>query len=230
LQKLSESRRTFLQDATRSYMNQLQGSPAAEYLANRRLLAPSPEKDPFLFGYVGSPLPGHEMFEGWMAIPYIRQPQGRPLTVVSIRFRCVNPECVTYHEDGSRTETHNGHGKYMTSPGDTTWLYNTSALLQPTSWVAITEGELDAATAVHCGIPTVGVPGAESWTDHFSDLFLGYETVYILSDGDKPGMNFARKVAGKIGNGKVLPWPDGEDTNSMFVAHGAQAIRDRIPE
>jgi len=107
-------------------------------------------------------------------------------------------------------------------------MYNTLALLQDTATVAITEGELDAITASISGIPAVGIPGATSWQSYFREPFLGYQTVYILADGDDPGMKFAETVAKTLPNSKIIPMPDKTDVNSLVVQHGPKALLERI--
>lgn len=152
-----------------------------------------------------------------LAIPYLRQLPGGRLTVVSIRFRCAVADC-----------THQGHGKYMTSPGDRPRLYNTPDLLVPSPRAAITEGEFDAAVASAAGIPAVGVPGSTSWQPWFREPFLGYEVVYILADGDDPGRKFASTVARQLPNAKVIQYPPGHDTNSFVQEYGPEALLERI--
>lgn len=214
----SDSQRNFLRVATEKYHANLSGSPADEYLRSRGLGFPSTAEavSRFQLGYVSDPLPGHEMFKGFLAIPYLRWSQDQIWSVVSIRFRCIND-----HD-------HKGHGKYMTLAGDCPRLYNTLALLKDSPRVAITEGEFDAITAQVCGIPTVGVPGAQAWQPHFREPFLGYRDVYVLSDGDEAGMQFANIVAGSLPNAKIIPCPDGQDVNSFVLDKGPQALMERL--
>jgi hypothetical protein len=193
MERLSESQRQFLREATHRYHGSLPGSPAEEHLGSRGLEAPSikDKVQKFRLGYVNDPLPGHEQFRGYLAIPYLRWSQHNGWTVPSIRFRCMAD-----HE-------HTGHGKYMTAPGDRPRLFNTVALLKPAPAVAITEGEIDAITAQVCGLPAVGVPGAQAWLPHFREPFLGYRDVFVLADGDEAGLRFANTVAGTLPNAKV---------------------------
>jgi len=218
MQRLSESQKKSLRDATLAYQRAFPGSPAEEYLASRGLGFPSikEEMDKFMLGYVAEPLPGHEQYQGMLAIPYLRWSREHGWAVVSIRYRCI--------ED----HDHKGHGKYMTVAGDRPRLYNTLALLRQSPIVAITEGEIDAMTAQVCGIPTVGVPGATSWKPYFREPFLGYRDVLILADGDEPGHKFASTVARELPNAKVVPCPPGEDVNSFVIAHGKNALLERI--
>lgn len=215
MQRLSESQRSYLREATTRYWRAFPDSPAAEYLANRGLDQQELSSE-FLLGYVADPLPGHEMHRGSLAIPFLRWSQDMGKSVVSIRFRCIKD-----HE-------HIGHGKYMTQAGDRPRLYNTLALMRQDPTIAITEGELDAVTAQLAGVPAVGVPGAEAWQPHFREPFLGYETVYILADGDEPGMRFANTVARTLPNARVIPCPEGEDVNSLVQKNGPEALKERM--
>ena len=74
MQRLSESQKKSLRDATLAYQRAFPGSPAEEYLASRGLGFPSikEEMDKFMLGYVAEPLPGHEQYQGMLAIPYLR--------------------------------------------------------------------------------------------------------------------------------------------------------------
>ena len=208
MQKLSESQRKYLWEATSRYRESLAGSPAEEYLASRGI----PASAPFGLGYVAEPLLGHEMYRGCLAIPYLRWSQWRGWSVATIRFRRLD----------------DGKPKYMTMPGDKPRLYNTHALTRYSKDIAITEGEIDAITAELAGIPTVGVPGAQMWKPHFRELFLGYRNVNILADGDEPGMEFAKSVAKTLPNARIIPMPDGSDVNDLVMREGKEALLSRI--
>ncbi|AOY12044.1 DNA primase [Mycobacterium phage Fayely] len=209
MQKLSESQRAYLWEATSRYRSSLPGSPADEYLASRGISGVAR----YGLGFVGDPLPGHEMYRGCLAIPYLRYwPWEDRWTTASIRFRRL---------DG-------GKPKYMTVAGDKPRLYNTGALAKYSRDMAITEGEIDAITAELAGVPAVGVPGAQNWKPHFRELFLGYRNVNILADGDESGMDFARQVAKTLPNARIIPMPDGEDVNSLVIKQGKDALLERI--
>lgn len=167
---------------------------------------------PFGMGYVEDPLPGHEMFRGCLAIPYMRWSQWRGWSVASIRFRNLSG-------DGP---------KYLTVAGDSPRMFNTVALIRYTPRIAITEGELDAVASQLAGLPAVGLPGASTWRPFMRELFLGYRDVFVLADGDEPGMKFANKVATDLPNAKVIPMPNGSDVNQLVNDEGPQALLDRI--
>lgn len=181
-------------------------------------MGPTSQKvtDRFRLGYVADPLPGHEMYRGMLAIPYLRQAETGDWSVVSMRFRCI------------QDHNHSGHGKYNTMAGDRPRLYNTRSLVQAHDTIAICEGELDAITALACGIQSVGIPGATAWQPHFREPFLGYESVYVLADGDEAGMRFARSIAETLPNAKIIPCPPGEDVNSWVLAGGAGQLKERL--
>jgi hypothetical protein len=214
MDRLSDVQKEFLREATSRYHAALPNSPADEYLTMRGLGWESikPAVNRFRIGYVGDPLPGHEQYKGYMSIPYLRWSADKEWAVVSIRFRRVD----------------DGKPKYLTLPGDRPRLFNTMALIKDTPNIAITEGELDAITATVCGIPAVGVPGVQAWQPWFREPFLGYRNVYVLADGDDPGMAFATKIASSLPNGKIIPMPQGEDVNSLVVLKGKEALLERL--
>lgn len=212
MEQQSASQRAFLKEAVKRYAKSLPDSPADEYLDRRGLN----RTQRFMLGFVDEPLPGHEQFNGFLAIPYLRYPYGQEPIAVSIRFRCIQD-----HE-------HIGHGKYMTTAGDRPRLFNTRALMVPSHTVAVTEGELDAVTADEAGIPTVGVPGAQAWQAHFREPFLGYRTVSVIADGDEAGMQFAHHVAKSLPNARVIACPPGEDVNSLVLSEGPDAFLRRL--
>lgn len=208
MHKLSQSQRDYLWAATKKYSESLPGSPAAEYLESRGI----PPETKFGLGYVTDALPGHEMYVGCLAIPYLRYSQWRGWFSASIRFRRL---------DDSKP-------KYLTTPGDKTRLFNTHALTRHSPDICITEGEIDAITAHLAGLPAVGVPGAQAWKPYFREPFLGYRTVNILADGDDAGMQFARHVAGTLHNARIIPMPEGQDVNSFVLEQGKEALLERI--
>lgn len=215
MQMQNESQREYLKNATSQFHQELKDSPGEQHLAERGLLDDelAPLVNRLRIGYVGSPLQGFEAYQGCLAIPYLRRNPKNDWFTVSIRFRKL----------GDKPKP-----KYMTMPGDRPRLYNTYGLNFPTPVVGITEGELDALTATACGLPTVGVPGAQAWRPHFADLFKGYETVLVFTDGDEPGAEFGETVASTIPQARVVPSPPGEDINSILIKDGIEAVRKKF--
>lgn len=204
MHRLTQAQRDYLWEATTKYREAITGSPAEEYLASRGI----PTNTPFGLGYVAEPLPGHEMYRGCLAIPYLRWSQWRGWSVAAIRYRRL---------DG-------GKPKYMTMPGDKPRLYNTHALTKYSKDMSITEGEIDSVTAELAGVPAVGVPGAQMWKPFFRELFMGYRNVNILADGDEAGMDFAKQVAKTLPNARIIPMPDGSDVNDLVNREGKEAL------
>lgn len=219
----SEELKKFLAEATRRYAGSLEYSPAEEYLVRRGLLNPETEEElsRFRIGFVDDPLPGHEMYKGWMAIPYIRRAPGKDgksnWSVATMKFRCIqNHNC---------EEVHPRLGKYMSHPGADTRLFNTLDIQSSDNEIAICEGEIDAITAHLCGIPAVAVPGVKNWKDHYYRLFKGYKVVWIFADGDTWGEGLSKKLSEGMGDKvRIIKMPDGEDVNSMVLKHGKKAL------
>lgn len=163
---------------------------------------------------VVDPAPVHEAFEGRLSIPYVT-----PTGVVDLRFRCIEHE---------KCE---GHAKYLSLPNATPTLFNVRAFGIDSPYIAITEGEMDGiATELFCGIPAVGVPGVHMWAKYkyWRRCFEGYETVFIIPDGDKEGRGLANQISRDLseGNPLVVKMPDGLDANRFLMEHGAQAMFD----
>lgn len=157
------------------------------------------------------------MFRGMLAIPYLRNSPVQGQSVVSMRFRCIREDC-----------PHSDHGKYMSMPGADIRLFNTLPLQSSRETVGICEGEIDAITATLSGLPSVGVSGVESWKTHFREPFLGFRKVFILADGDEPGMRFATKIANLLPNAKIIPSAPGDDVNSEVLKHGPKALLEKV--
>lgn len=217
---LSAAQKKFLAEATSAYHASLPGSPAADHLESRGLLAPSVREqvDRFRLGYVDRPLVGHEPYRGMLAIPYLRWSPGSGWSVATMRFRCLRAGCD--HTD------HPG-GKYVGLPGHPPRLFNTVALLADSDDIGISEGEIDAITADVSGIPTVGLPGADAWRPHFREPFLGYRTAFTFTDGDAAGLKFGQMVTKELPNGLVVPMPLEQDVNSTVLAEGKKALIER---
>lgn len=217
---LSASQRDWLKRTTAKYHAALPQSQASEHLAARGL---DPEiLTKYRFGFVEEPEPGHERFQGRLAIPYLRRTITGDWSVVSIRFRCIVPEC--NHKSPDK------HGKYLDMHGE--WgkprLFNTVDAIDHQDEISITEGELDAVAGSVNGIPAVGISGATKWLPHWTEVFEGYSTVYVLTDGDEAGDSFGKLVCDNLNNARAIPMDRGEDVNSMVQKFGADKIKERM--
>lgn len=166
----------------------------------------------FQLGTVTEPINGHEMYEGWISIPYITAND----SCVGFKFRRIN----------------DGKPKYGSPTGQKAHLYNVADVLIMSPYIVICEGELDAViTSGMLGIPAVGVPGVQSWKPHFPKLFNGYDTVYVVGDNDvkedgsNPGADFAKRVSSEIINSQIVTLPAGLDINDYYLAYGSDATK-----
>jgi DNA primase len=119
--------------------------------------------------------------------------------------------------------------KYMGMPGTSTRLYNVNALHTAGNFIAVCEGEIDAITLSYsCGIPAVGVPGANAWKPHYGRLLADFETIYVFADGDQPGTDFAKSLSKEFNSVIIMQMPEGEDVNSMFLRNGSGYFTEKI--
>src|SRR5918999_1537373 len=102
---LSRSQRESLRESATKYHLNLMAGAGQDYLDSRSL---TDGAERFGLGVVSDPIPGHEMYQGMLSIPYVRFPTPERWVVVTIRFRCIREGC-----------THDYHGKYNSMPGDT---------------------------------------------------------------------------------------------------------------
>ena len=166
----------------------------------------------FQLGTITEPINGHEMYEGWISIPYITAGG----SCVGFKFRRVDE----------------GKPKYGSPTGQKAHLYNVCDITIDSPIVVVCEGELDTViTSGVLGIPAVGVPGVAAWKSHFPKLFGGYETVYVVGDNDikedgsNPGAEFAKRVANEVMNSTIVTLPAGMDINDYYLKHGVEQTR-----
>jgi DNA primase len=155
----------------------------------------------------------HSKYAGMICIPYVTKLAG----VVSLKFRQPHA-CIEAC----------GHAKYI-GPYETR-LYNTLAMDQADrlGYIAACEGEVNALTLDYlCGIPAVGIPGAEMWKAHpeWRELFKGYGRVLFFPDNDEAGERLAGCIGRDIDTLKIVKLPDGADANKAFMEIGADEIR-----
>jgi DNA primase len=202
--KQSASQKELLGKAAEKYAASI--SLAEDYLKSRGI--PMEIARLARLGVVAEPEVGHEQYQGRLAIPYVTKSG-----VVDLRFRSLNPAV---------------EPKYMGLTGADTKMYNVLDIERAGDYIGVCEGELDTLTMSACvGIPCVGVPGANSWKKHYTRLLADFERVFVFADGDQPGKEFASSLARELPV-TVVGFPDGEDVNSFYISHGAEAIRAKI--
>lgn len=166
----------------------------------------------FQLGSITNPINGHEMYQGWLSIPYITASGG----CVGFKFRRLDDL----------------KPKYGSPTGQKAHLYNVCDITLDSAYIVVCEGELDAiVTSGELGIPAVGVPGVAAWKNHFPKLFAGYETIFVVGDNDvkedgsNPGAEFAKRVANEVMNSQIVTLPPGMDINDYYLANGGAATR-----
>lgn len=169
----------------------------------------------FQLGTITDPINGHEMYEGWISIPYITANNH----CVGFKFRRVD----------------DGKPKYGSPTGQKAHLYNVTDVLIQSPYIVVCEGELDTViTSGVLGIPAVGVPGVQAWKPHYAKLFSGYDTIYIAGDNDvkedgsNPGQEFAKRIANEIFNSVIVSLPAGMDINDYYLSNGADATKELL--
>lgn len=209
MSKLSQERRRSLERATLQYAAHL--DDAAGWLEGRGLdLEHARSK---AFGVVVDPIPGHEYLAGRLTIPYLTD-----AGPVNMNFRCIEP-----HNCKER-----GHAKYTKARNSGSNLWGVQSIAHADDWIILTEGELDAFTWQQIGAPALAAPGAESWEDHWSHLLEDFSRVYVIAEGDKAGDSFWDKVSSRVTHTIKVKLPGGEDSNSLYVKGGAEALTSRI--
>ena len=166
----------------------------------------------YQIGTITEPINGHEMYQGWISIPYITAGG----SCVGFKFRRLDE----------------GKPKYGSPTGQKAHLYNVADITIMKPYIVVCEGELDTVIVSGVlGIPAVGVPGVAAWKSHFPKLFGGYETVYVVGDNDvkedgsNPGAEFSKRVANEVMNSTIVTLPPNMDINDYYLAHGAKATR-----
>ena len=166
----------------------------------------------YQIGSITEPINGHEMYTGWISIPYITASG----SCVGFKFRRVDE----------------GKPKYGSPAGQKAHLYNVCDIIIDSPYIVVCEGELDTViTSGVLGIPAVGVPGVAAWKPHFPKLFGGYDTVFVVGDNDvkedgsNPGAEFAKRVANEVMNSIIVTLPPSMDINDYYLAHGFDATK-----
>lgn len=196
---VSESLRKSLEAQVRQHEADI--APAVPYLQGRGISKDA--ANTYRLGYVGE-----GEYAGRLAIPYITADG----SVVDIRYRAL---------DGQEP-------KYMSRPGSTARLFSVTSLIGGTDTICVTEGEIDAITLNMCGIPAIGVPGANAWKSHWRLLLSDYTRIIVICDGDQAGRDFGKRFAQEIDEVQIVHLPDGDDINSMFTRDGSDELRRRV--
>ena len=169
----------------------------------------------YQLGTVTEPIEGHQMYEGWISIPYMTALG----LCAGVKFRRLD----------------DGKPKYGAPIGQKSHLYNVTATMAATKSIVVCEGEFDAIVMdALVGVPAVGVPGVAAWKPYYAKLFSGFDTIYVLGDNDlkedgsNPGMEFSRRVAGEVLNSQIVQLPPGMDITDYYLANGKDATANLV--
>lgn len=212
--KLSKERRNYLERAWETYAPNL--ADAGAWLERRGISLEFAAS--VGLGVVRDPLPGHESARGYLAIPYLTD-----AGPVNFNFRCIQ---------GHNCKEISYHSKYVRSKGSGVNLYGVQSVASAGEWIVVTEGEIDALTWQQVGVPAIGIPGAENWKEHWSNVFEDFSRVYLAEDGDGAGKDLWNAMTEHIDQSSTLvvrmKMPDGEDSNSMYLKSGKDYLLGRI--
>ena len=209
---LTQERLKLLNDLASNYHQKI-NNQTVEYLVSRGFTKELASQH--LLGTVPADCdPAHAQFIGWLSIPY-RVVNG----VTGFKFRRIDGE---------------PGPKYMAPLHQPARLFHAIAIAEQSDSIAICEGELDTCIANQI-VPAVGIPGAKAWRPHFSRLFAGYRTVYVLADNDdkgdssaNPGMELAEKVLAEVEQAQLVTLPAGHDVNSIVLSEGLSGLTQRM--
>jgi hypothetical protein len=159
-------------------------------------------------------VPKGERNAGRLSIPYLTKAGTK-----AFKFRCVaNHEC---HEVECV--------KYLLE-GDVR-IYNPDAFRDAGNVIGVCEGEVDAIVATTHLLPSIGIPGANSWTPNkaiWKFALRDFDDILVFADGDDAGMKFAREVVSDLGSKAYLVRCDTKTDVASMVAHGeADTLRER---
>lgn len=169
-------------------------------------------------GLVKNPIKGDGPFVGRLSIPYITD-----AGPVSMNFRCIlDHDCKAIDK----------HSKYRKPKGIETRLYGVQDYFNKGLAIHITEGELDTIILSRVvGLPSIGLPGSANWSDHYKYVFKDFDDMYMWCDGDSAGNAMFNKFAKEFGRRiKLVPLPEGEDVNSLYLKRGAEYMRSLVPQ
>ena len=167
-------------------------------------------------GVVTDPPGQHHHMRGRLSIPYLTD--AGPVAIVA---RCIeNHKCKETNDPN--------HGKMAKPNKQPNRLYGVQTAAWADDWIVVTEGEIDALTWHQIGVPAISIPGAKNWKPHYKNVFEDFSRVYLAIDGDDAGKLLWNTVKSELTHVIPVWFPAGEDSNSMFVKHGKDALIERI--
>lgn len=216
----SSEQMLFFEKAAAQYQTDLASDTAVQAYLTARGIGPRIAAT-FRLGVLRNPLPGHEVYRGRLAIPYITPLGG----VVTFSFRCLEDhvckDTVLFVNDKGVPVTCK---KYKAPEGMDRTLYNVGDFKKDADAIYICEGEIDTLTLSVCGFAAIGTPGVSQWKPQFTRCFADSAQIFCVADGDDAGYKMSRFLAAELKARTVRP-PRGEDVNSLYVKGGEDGIR-----
>jgi hypothetical protein len=146
-------------------------------------------------------------------IPYLDEAR----TEVATRFRLT----VTKPVEGDAT----GGNRFRWRSGTKPVLYGLWRLAEArrSGYVVVVEGESDAHTLWHHGVPAVGVPGASAWSEDWARYLDGISTIYVLIEPDRGGEATRRWLSrsGIRDRARLVSLAGAKDPSELHVADPA---------
>ena len=94
--------------------------------------------------------------------------------------------------------------------------------------LAICEGESDALAMAAApggeGLDVIALPGASTWRPEWAVHTVGYETVYVLGDGDGPGRKLNAAIRRDVLNACIVNLADGDDARKVAQRDVAELV------
>jgi len=201
LQPLTDSQMQTLEEAVASYEAALT-LEAVGYLLGRGLT-----KESVLthrLGVVADPIPAHERYRGWLAIPYLVK--GQP---VRVRFR--RPDWIS--SEGQ---------KYGQPTGETILTYGVDDIHAAGDTIHVTEGEFDRLILKQCGLFAIAFPGANTFKGYHGRMLAGFNRIYVWGDPDQAGADFTTTIINRLPrSGRGVKLRGGDVTETYLSAGGA---------
>lgn len=74
------------------------------------------------------------------------------------------------------------------------------------------------------GYAILGLPGAGTWRPSFGAFTYGFESIYVVGDGDAAGRRMLDAVCRDLPNAHPIFLPEGEDARSLLQRKGSRAL------
>ncbi len=121
--------------------------------------------------------------------------QGEPAVRISYRDEAGQEAAARFRIALEKTEE--GDDRFRWRTGSKAMLYGLWRLeaIREAGYVVLVEGESDAQTLWHLGVPALGVPGAGTWKPEWARFLEGLERIYAAIEPDGGGEAFREKLA-----------------------------------